>query len=78
MLDFETPTYVTAKEAQHLQSQVNTDAMLNLGLFNHIDAKQMVMCMLLLLCNPHCKKCNCYLFETFQPSLFWVSTTLSF
>lgn len=23
MLDFETPTYVTAKEAQHLQSQVN-------------------------------------------------------
>lgn len=24
MLDFETPTYVTAKEAQHMQSQVNT------------------------------------------------------
>lgn len=23
MLDFETPTYVTAKEAQHMQSQVN-------------------------------------------------------
>ncbi len=26
MLDFETPTYVTAKEAQHMQSQVNTAA----------------------------------------------------
>lgn len=26
MLDFETPTYVTAKEAQHLQSEVNTAA----------------------------------------------------
>lgn len=26
MLDFETPTYVTAKEAQHMQSQVNTVA----------------------------------------------------
>jgi len=24
MLDFETPTYVTAKEAQHMQSQVDT------------------------------------------------------
>lgn len=24
MLDFETPSYVTAKEAQHMQSQVNT------------------------------------------------------
>lgn len=24
MLDFETPTYVTAKEAQHMQSQVKT------------------------------------------------------
>lgn len=24
MLDFETPTYVCAKEAQHMQSQVNT------------------------------------------------------
>jgi hypothetical protein len=24
MLDFETPTYVTAKEAQHMQSAVNT------------------------------------------------------
>lgn len=24
MLDFETPTYVSAKEAQHMQSQVNT------------------------------------------------------
>lgn len=24
MLDFETPTYVTAKEAQHMQSQVRT------------------------------------------------------
>lgn len=24
MLDFETPIYVTAKEAQHMQSQVNT------------------------------------------------------
>lgn len=23
MLDFETPTYVSAKEAQHMQSQVN-------------------------------------------------------
>lgn len=23
MLDFETPSYVTAKEAQHMQSQVN-------------------------------------------------------
>lgn len=26
MLDFETPTYVTAKEAQHMQSQVNAPA----------------------------------------------------
>lgn len=26
MLDFETPTYVTAMEAQHMQSQVNTAA----------------------------------------------------
>jgi len=26
MLDFETPTYVTAKEAQHMQSQVKIDA----------------------------------------------------
>lgn len=26
MLDFETPTYVTAKEAQHMQSEVNIAA----------------------------------------------------
>lgn len=26
MLDFETPTYVTAKEAQHMQSQVKTSS----------------------------------------------------
>lgn len=28
MLDFETPTYVTAKEAQHMQSQVKTVCLL--------------------------------------------------
>ena len=26
MLDFETPTYVTNKESQHMQSQVNADS----------------------------------------------------
>lgn len=33
MLDFETPTYVTAKEAQHMQSQVKTLLLLPLLLF---------------------------------------------
>lgn len=32
MLDFETPTYMTAKEAQHMQSQVNTLSPLGLKL----------------------------------------------
>lgn len=37
MLDFETPTYVTNKEAQHMQSQVNTPSF---TCVRHVDKKK--------------------------------------
>lgn len=42
MLDFETPTYVSAKEAQHMQSQVN-QGLINTGSYSgdltlHVDS----------------------------------------
>lgn len=46
MLDFETPTYVTAKEAQHMQSQVNTKPPVppqNTGWLNNILFKNILL-----------------------------------